>query len=49
MVMASDMMRSIGQRFGLTPGDRATLKVDHNIGPKSGAARLLDDPGAYLT
>lgn len=41
MTMAAADMRSFGQRFGLTPGDRAQLKVDHNVGPKSGAARLL--------
>ena len=41
MQMASDTMRSIGQRYGLTPGDRATLAVDPNL-PKSGATRLLD-------
>ena len=41
MVMMSDMMRSVGQRFGLTPGDRATLKVEPNLGQKSGAERFL--------
>jgi P27 family predicted phage terminase small subunit len=41
MVIAADMMRSIGQKFGLTPGDRALLKVDHDAVPTSGAARLL--------
>lgn len=30
------MMRATGQRFGLTPGDRAALKVDDH-GPGSGA------------
>jgi len=34
-------LRSIWSRFGLTPGDRAQLKVDHNGGQKSGAERLL--------
>ena len=29
-------LRSIWSRFGLTPGDRAQLKVDHNGGQKSG-------------
>ena len=41
MVMAADMMRSIGQKFGLTPGDRASLKVEPNIGMKTGAERFL--------
>lgn len=42
MATAEAMARSIGQRFGLTPGDRAALKVDHSSGrPKSGAERLL--------
>lgn len=36
MVAAEKMMSSIGQRFGLTPGDRAQLKVDHG-GSRSGA------------
>lgn len=36
MQMASSEMRSIGQRFGLTPGDRASLKVDDG-GQSSGA------------
>jgi phage terminase small subunit len=39
---AAEMMRSIGQRFGLTPGDWAQLKVNDNGGSKSGAAGLLD-------
>ncbi len=34
-------LRSIWSRFGLTPADRATLKIDHNIGSKSGAERFL--------
>lgn len=37
MQMASSEMRSIGQRFGLTPGDRAGLKIDQGGGTKSGA------------
>jgi P27 family predicted phage terminase small subunit len=37
MQMASSEMRSIGQRFGLSPGDRAGLKIDHSSGGKSGA------------
>ena len=40
MVMTADMMRSIGQRFGLTPGDRATLRIDHS-GPKTGDERYI--------
>lgn len=35
MVAAERMMTSIGSRFGMTPADRAGLKVDHNS--KSGA------------
>jgi len=34
-------LRSIWSRFGLTPGDRATLKVSDNNGQKTGAARFL--------
>ncbi|WP_343573425.1 phage terminase small subunit P27 family [Mycobacterium sp.] len=34
-------MRSIGSSFGLTPADRAQLKVNDNGGSRSGAARLL--------
>lgn len=30
-------LRSAWSRFGLTPGDRAQLKVDHSGGSKSGA------------
>lgn len=41
MVAAEKMMSSLGSRFGLTPGDRAQLKVNDNGGPKSGAERLL--------
>jgi P27 family predicted phage terminase small subunit len=41
MKTADEMMRSTGQRFGLTPGDRAALKVDHGGPAKSGAERLL--------
>ncbi|TDH48503.1 phage terminase small subunit P27 family [Mycobacterium eburneum] len=41
MKLASDMMRATGQRFGLTPGDRAALKVEHGTPAKSGAERLL--------
>lgn len=41
MVMMADMMRSVGQRFGLTPGDRATLRIEPNSASKSTAARLL--------
>jgi P27 family predicted phage terminase small subunit len=42
MVAAEKMASSIGSRFGLTPADRATLKVDPDAGPRSGSARLLD-------
>jgi P27 family predicted phage terminase small subunit len=35
-------LRSIWSRFGLTPGDRAQLKVDDGGGRRSGAARLLN-------
>jgi phage terminase small subunit len=35
MVAMAEMMRSTGQRFGLTPGDRAGLRIDHD-GPKNG-------------
>jgi P27 family predicted phage terminase small subunit len=34
-------LRSIWSRFGLTPGDRALLKIDDS-GPRTGAERLLD-------
>jgi P27 family predicted phage terminase small subunit len=40
MEKAEAMMRATGQRFGLTPGDRANLKVDDN-GPSSGAAAYV--------
>jgi P27 family predicted phage terminase small subunit len=42
MKTADDMMRATGQRFGLTPGDRAALKVDHGRPARSGAERLLN-------
>jgi P27 family predicted phage terminase small subunit len=35
MVAAEKMMSSIGSRFGMTPADRATLRID-SLGPKSG-------------
>lgn len=38
---ADAMMRATGQKFGLTPGDRAALKVGDDGGRRSGAARLL--------
>ncbi|MEZ0366798.1 phage terminase small subunit P27 family [Mycobacterium sp. pUA109] len=41
MKTASDMMRATGSRFGLTPGDRAALKVEQGGPAKSGAERLL--------
>jgi phage terminase small subunit len=34
-------LRSIWSRFGLTPGDRAQLKVDHNGDQKSGAEAYI--------
>lgn len=34
-------LRSIWSRFGLTPGDRAQLKVNDNGGSKSGGGRLI--------
>lgn len=34
-------MRSFGQRFGLTPGDRAQLKVSDDGGRKSSAAAYI--------
>jgi P27 family predicted phage terminase small subunit len=37
MVAAEKMMSSIGQRFGMTPADRAQLKVGNDGGSKSGA------------
>ena len=49
MASMSDSMSRIGACFGLTPADRARLKVDGDIGTKAGAARLLDGPSAYLT
>ena len=41
MQMMADSMRSIGQRFGLTPGDRATLRIEPHAGPKTAAERFL--------
>lgn len=41
MDTADKGMRAVGSRFGLTPGDRAELKVDHGSGSRSGAERLL--------
>lgn len=34
-------MRSLGAQFGLTPADRAQLKLEPNLGPKSVAERFL--------
>jgi P27 family predicted phage terminase small subunit len=34
-------LRSIWSRFGLTPGDRAALKVNDDGGANSGSARLI--------
>lgn len=41
MQAASQMMRSTGQRFGLTPGDRAALKVTSDEAPKGDGRDLL--------
>lgn len=41
MQAAAQMMRSTGQRFGLTPGDRAALKVNSGESTKGGGERLL--------
>lgn len=41
MKTAHEMMRATGQRFGLTPGDRAALRVDDGGPSRSGAERLL--------
>jgi P27 family predicted phage terminase small subunit len=42
MAAMAKTMTSIGSSFGLTPADRARLRVDGNVGTKAGAARLLD-------
>ena len=34
-------LRSIWSRFGLTPGDRAQLRVDHSGGQKTGAEAYI--------
>lgn len=39
--LASSDMRAFGSRFGLTPGDRAELKVNDSGGPKQNAGRLI--------
>lgn len=41
MAEATTQMRSLGSRFGLTPADRAELKVDTHSGRKSGAEAYL--------
>ena len=41
MHLAQQMMRSTGQRFGMTPGDRAALRIDTKKSADSGAERLL--------
>lgn len=41
MQIAADMMRATGQRFGLTPGDRAALKVEQGQPAKLGPGRLI--------
>jgi P27 family predicted phage terminase small subunit len=41
LAAAASDMRAFGQRFGLTPGDRASLKVSDDGGSQAGAARLL--------
>ena len=45
MVAAEKMMTSIGARFGMTPADRASLKVEGNLGARGGPGRLLDGCG----
>ena len=40
MIAAQKTMTSIGSRFGLSPADRATLRIDHS-GPKSGAEAYI--------
>ena len=45
MVAAEKMMTSIGARFGMTPADRASLKVEGNVGARGGPGRLLDGCG----
>lgn len=41
VTLASADMRSFGQRFGLTPGDRAQLKVGDDGGRRSGAEAYI--------
>lgn len=41
MVAMQKTLTAIGSRFGLSPADRATLKINHNAGPKIGAERFL--------
>lgn len=41
VTLAAADMRAFGQRFGLTPGDRAQLKVSDDAKPSSGAGRLI--------
>lgn len=41
MCQAADLMIKFGSRFGLTPSDRAQLKITDDGGSKAGAARLL--------
>lgn len=38
---AAAMMTQVGSRFGLTPSDRASLKIGAQEDPSSGAERLL--------
>lgn len=41
MRAAAETMKTAGARFGLTPGDRANLKVERDDGATGGAERLL--------
>ncbi len=41
MATCADLMRTSGQRFGLTPGDRASLRVNDDGGSRQDAGRLI--------
>lgn len=41
MRAAAESIKATGARFGLTPGDRANLKVERDDGATAGAERLL--------
>jgi P27 family predicted phage terminase small subunit len=40
MIALQKTVTALGSKFGLSPADRATLKIDN--GPKTGASRLID-------